>query len=78
MCGFQMGFEPAKPDDGLLEIVGLRDGWHAAFVMISALTAIRLCQVTTLMNCVGNHVILTIDHHDEINVVLVMLFCSTN
>lgn len=46
-----MGFEPAKPDDGLLEIVGLRDGWHAAFVMISALTAIRLCQVNTSMNC---------------------------
>lgn len=41
----QSDLEPAQPDDGLLEIVGLRDGWHTAFVMISVITAIRLCQV---------------------------------
>ncbi|CAK9875307.1 unnamed protein product [Sphagnum jensenii] len=38
------GFVEAKSDDGLLEIVGFRDGWHTAFVMISVLTAVRLCQ----------------------------------
>jgi hypothetical protein len=41
----QEGFVEAKSDDGLLEIVGFRDGWHTAFVMISVLTAVRLCQV---------------------------------
>ncbi|KAG0622416.1 hypothetical protein M758_3G096100 [Ceratodon purpureus] len=42
------GYVEAAPDDGLLEIVGLHDGWHAAFVMISALTAMRLCQAAAV------------------------------
>ena len=33
-------------DDGVLEIMGLRDGWHSAFVLLSVCTAVRLCQVS--------------------------------
>eukprot|EP00246_Nothoceros_aenigmaticus_P013526 TRINITY_DN4715_c0_g1_i1.p1 TRINITY_DN4715_c0_g1~~TRINITY_DN4715_c0_g1_i1.p1 ORF type:complete len:200 (-),score=16.38 TRINITY_DN4715_c0_g1_i1:452-1051(-) len=42
------GFVDAHVDDGLLEVVGLRDGWHAALVMINMLTAIRLTQAHAL------------------------------
>ncbi|KAL3686113.1 hypothetical protein R1sor_004135 [Riccia sorocarpa] len=40
----QEGFVEAKPDDGILEIVGLRDGWHTAVVLLELLTAYRLAQ----------------------------------
>lgn len=33
-------------DDGVLEIMGLRDGWHSAFVLLSVCTVVRLCQVS--------------------------------
>ncbi|KAL2654204.1 hypothetical protein R1flu_022332 [Riccia fluitans] len=44
----QEGFVEARPDDGILEIVGLRDGWHTAVVMLELLTAYRLAQATAV------------------------------
>ncbi|KAG0558393.1 hypothetical protein KC19_10G024800 [Ceratodon purpureus] len=38
------GLEEQRPDDGLLEIMGLKDGWHSAFVLLEVSTAVRLCQ----------------------------------
>lgn len=38
------GFVQPKPDDGLLEIFGLFDGWHASLVMLSLRSAKRLAQ----------------------------------
>ena len=31
---YQRGFVKAHADDGLLEIFGLKQGWHASFVMV--------------------------------------------
>ncbi|KAJ7556698.1 hypothetical protein O6H91_05G094600 [Diphasiastrum complanatum] len=42
------GLVDAKSDDGLLEVFGLRNGWDTAFIMISLLTAKRLCQAEAL------------------------------
>lgn len=36
-------------DDGVLEVMGLKDGWHSAFVLLEVSTAVRLCQVSTLI-----------------------------
>jgi hypothetical protein len=48
-CGLskilQKGFILPKSDDGLLEIFGLIDGWHASLVMLSLRSAKRLAQV---------------------------------
>lgn len=44
--GKQEGFEEQRCDDGLLEIMGLKDGWHSAFVLLEVSTAVRLCQVS--------------------------------
>ncbi|KAK7847407.1 diacylglycerol kinase 4, partial [Quercus suber] len=33
------GFVEARADDGLLEIFGLKQGWHASFVMIELISA---------------------------------------
>ncbi|CAM6126922.1 unnamed protein product [Calypogeia fissa] len=38
------GYMEAKCDDGVLEIVGLKDGWHTAFVLLDWLSAVRLGQ----------------------------------
>lgn len=38
------GFGEQKCDDGVLEIMGLKDGWHSAFVLLEVSTAVRLCQ----------------------------------
>ena len=31
---YQRGFDEAHADDGLLEILGIKQGWHASFVMV--------------------------------------------
>lgn len=46
-CGsVQENFVEQRCDDGVLEVMGLRDGWHSAFVLLSVRTAVRLCQVS--------------------------------
>jgi len=42
----QRGFVEANADDGLLEIFGLKQGWHAAFVMVELINAKHLTQVS--------------------------------
>ncbi|XP_024537974.1 diacylglycerol kinase 7 [Selaginella moellendorffii] len=42
------GFVEAKPNDGYLEIFGLRDGWHTSLVMVSLLKAVRLAQAQAI------------------------------
>lgn len=41
----QKGFIQPRADDGLLEIFGLFDGWHASLIMLSLRSAKRLAQV---------------------------------
>jgi hypothetical protein len=42
---FQKGFVEAHVDDGLLEIFGLKQGWHASFVMVELISAKHIAQV---------------------------------
>jgi len=42
------GFVEAHPDDGLLEIFGLKEGWHSSFVMLDLITAMHLAQVAAI------------------------------
>lgn len=42
---FQKGFVEADVADGLLEVFGLKQGWHASFVMVELITAKHLAQV---------------------------------
>lgn len=39
------GFVEAHADDGLLEIFGLKQGWHASFVMVDLISAKHIAQV---------------------------------
>ncbi|KAF8389324.1 hypothetical protein HHK36_026018 [Tetracentron sinense] len=39
------GFVEAYADDGLLEIFGLKQGWHASFVMVELISAKHIAQV---------------------------------
>ncbi|KAL0001618.1 hypothetical protein SO802_015399 [Lithocarpus litseifolius] len=39
------GFVEAHADDGLLEIFGLKQGWHASFVMVELVSAKHIAQV---------------------------------
>ncbi|XVF47759.1 hypothetical protein PTKIN_Ptkin03bG0136400 [Pterospermum kingtungense] len=39
------GFVEAHSDDGLLEIFGLKHGWHASFVMVELISAKHIAQV---------------------------------
>lgn len=43
---FQKGFVEAHADDGLLEIFGLKQGWHASFVMVELISAKHIAQVS--------------------------------
>lgn len=45
---WQRGFVEAHPDDGLLEIFGLKQGWHASFVMVDLISAKHIAQVLQL------------------------------
>lgn len=42
------GWSTAKPNDGLLEVVGLHDGWHTALVMAKVSPATRLTQARSI------------------------------
>lgn len=42
---FQKGFVEAQSDDGLLEIFGLKQGWHASLVMVELISAKHIAQV---------------------------------
>lgn len=47
VCHFnlQKGFVEAHVDDGLLEIFGIKQGWHTSFVMVDLITAVHIAQV---------------------------------
>ncbi|XP_041021570.1 diacylglycerol kinase 7-like [Juglans microcarpa x Juglans regia] len=42
------GFVEAHPDDGLLEIFGLKQGWHASFVMVELISAKHIAQAAAI------------------------------
>ncbi|KAI6682528.1 hypothetical protein NL676_036409 [Syzygium grande] len=42
------GFVEAHVDDGLLEIFGLKQGWHASFVMVELISAKHLAQAAAI------------------------------
>ncbi|XP_078443416.1 diacylglycerol kinase 7 [Wolffia australiana] len=42
------GFVEAHLDDGLLEIFGLKQGWHASFVMVDLISAKHIAQAATV------------------------------
>lgn len=42
------GFVEAQSDDGLLEIFGLKQGWHASLVMVELISAKHIAQVLLL------------------------------
>lgn len=39
------GFVEAHPDDGYIEIFGLKQGWHASMVMVELISAKHMAQV---------------------------------
>ncbi|XP_028773663.1 diacylglycerol kinase 4-like [Neltuma alba] len=42
------GFVSANVDDGLLEIFGLKQGWHASFVMVELISAKHIAQAAAI------------------------------
>ncbi|XP_058067873.1 diacylglycerol kinase 4-like isoform X2 [Magnolia sinica] len=42
------GFVEAHVDDGLLEIFGLKQGWHASFVMVELISAKHIAQAASI------------------------------
>ncbi|KAM7267199.1 hypothetical protein ACFE04_009365 [Oxalis oulophora] len=42
------GFVEAHADDGLLEIFGLKQGWHASFVMVELISAKHIAQASAI------------------------------
>ncbi|XP_077238259.1 diacylglycerol kinase 7-like [Tasmannia lanceolata] len=42
------GFVEAHADDGLLEIFGLKQGWHASFVMVELISAKHIAQAASI------------------------------
>ncbi|XVF88046.1 hypothetical protein PTKIN_Ptkin19aG0017700 [Pterospermum kingtungense] len=42
------GFVEAHADDGLLEIFGLKQGWHASFVMVELISAKHIAQASSI------------------------------
>uniref|UniRef100_A0A7N0ZYA6 Diacylglycerol kinase n=1 Tax=Kalanchoe fedtschenkoi TaxID=63787 RepID=A0A7N0ZYA6_KALFE len=42
------GFSEAHADDGLLEVFGLKQGWHASFVMVELITAKHMAQAASI------------------------------
>ncbi|KAK6944266.1 Diacylglycerol kinase, catalytic domain [Dillenia turbinata] len=44
----ERGFVEAHSDDGLLEIFGLKHGWHASFVMVELITAKHIAQAAAI------------------------------
>lgn len=46
----QKGFVEAQADDGLLEVFGLKQGWHASFVMVELISAKHIAQVNAQLS----------------------------
>lgn len=44
----QRGFVEANVDDGLLEIFGLKHGWHASFVLVELISAKHIAQAAAI------------------------------
>lgn len=42
------GFVEAHVDDGILEIFGLKQGWHASFVMVELISAKHIAQASSI------------------------------
>ncbi|OVA03668.1 Diacylglycerol kinase [Macleaya cordata] len=42
------GFVEAHADDGLLEIFGLKEGWHASIVMVELISAKHIAQAAAI------------------------------
>ncbi|KAH7659792.1 Diacylglycerol kinase (ATP) protein [Dioscorea alata] len=42
------GFVEANVDDGLLEIIGLKQGWHVSFVMVELISAKHIAQAAAI------------------------------
>ncbi|KAL9314402.1 hypothetical protein ACSQ67_019854 [Phaseolus vulgaris] len=42
------GFVEANVDDGLVEIFGLKQGWHASFVMVDLISAKHIAQASAI------------------------------
>jgi diacylglycerol kinase (ATP) len=49
LVDLQKGFVEAHADDGLLEIFGLKEGWHASFVMAELIKAKHIAQVSSFL-----------------------------
>ncbi|TVU42202.1 hypothetical protein EJB05_08595, partial [Eragrostis curvula] len=47
------GFVEAQSDDGLLEIFGLKQGWHASLVMVELISAKHIAQVAVRIEIKG-------------------------
>lgn len=45
MGGVQNGWTPARPDDGKLEILGLKDGWHSLLMLGKVVGGLKIAQV---------------------------------
>jgi hypothetical protein len=52
---FQRGFVEAHSDDGLVEIFGLKQGWHASFVLAELINAKHIAQVLHVFICLFLH-----------------------
>lgn len=52
----QKGFVEANSDDGLLEIFGFKQGWHASFVMADLISAKHIAQVQKTCYFYSNNV----------------------
>lgn len=46
----QRGFIEAQDDDGLLEILGFKQGWHASFVVVELICTRHIAQVLDYEN----------------------------
>ncbi|GMI92872.1 diacylglycerol kinase 4 [Hibiscus trionum] len=42
------GFVEARADDGIVEILGLKQGWHASFVMVELISAKHIAQASSV------------------------------
>ena len=52
----------AHADDGLLEIFGLKQGWHTSFVMVDIISAKHIAQVLHLFQ--ENYYLVFYSKHD--------------
>lgn len=65
----QRGFVEARADDGLLEVFGLKQGWHASMVMVELISAKHIAQVLWFdifhLNLVLTEIRRNISNHDN-------------